>query len=75
LQHRDFVAIFPAAKTGAFRSSALEAPDVTMNARCFSETLRIFITCYGGKARTGGVMHSFRQYVTCSAHTKLGPKR
>jgi hypothetical protein len=21
------------------------------------------------------VMHSFRQYVTCSAHTKLGPKR
>jgi hypothetical protein len=75
LQQRELVAIFPAAIFGAFKSSALEAPDVTTHALCYSATLRTFITGYVGKARSGGVMHSFRQYVTCCVHTKFGPKR
>ena len=46
-----------------------------MNALCYSETLRIFIASYDSKVRSGGVMHSFRQYVTYSVQTKLGPMR
>jgi len=46
-----------------------------MNALCYSATLRIFIASYDGKFRSGGTMHNFSQYVTCSVRTMLRPKR